>query len=227
MKKMHFYNLTGQAGFLFALLFTSCAPAYVPNVVNSPMFSNKGEVQVSGHGGIAGFDPQAAVAVTDHVGIMMNGSFENRTEDSTENYHKHNFIEFGAGYYQKIGVIGRFEAYGGGGFGKLQAYEDAGFWVSKSDVKTMRFFVQPAIGMATEVFDGSFAARLVALNLKQDTLSNTGVLIEPAFTFKVGYKFVKAVFQVGASLPLNGEHIDFTYQPFIYSVGLQVTLGRH
>jgi hypothetical protein len=224
MKKKVLYSRIGLPAAL--LIFVSCAPAYVPNVINSPMFSNKGEIQASGHGGIAGFDPQVSYAITDHLGVMVNGSFADRTSDSTDNYNKHRFIEAGAGYYQKIGSIGRFEAYGGGGFGKLKAYQNVGFWISSADVNCMRFFVQPAIGLSTDVFDGSIATRLVALNLKQDTLSNTGLLLEPVITAKVGYRYVKAVFQFGISLPLNSEQIDFTYQPFLFSIGLQATFGR-
>jgi hypothetical protein len=195
-------------------------------VINSPMFSNKGEFQASVHGGISGLDPQVSYAITDHLGVMVNGSFTNRTSDSTDNFHKHLFMEAGAGYYQKIGTIGRFEAFGGGGFGKLKAYQNVIFWESSADINCMRFFIQPAIGMSTEVFDGSFATRFVALNLKQDSLSNTGVLLEPVITAKVGYRWVKAVFQLGMSLPLNSDQIDFTYQPFIFSIGLQATLGE-
>jgi len=226
MKKRNIQLMTGIPVALIWLVAGSCAPAYVPNVVNSPMFSNKGEFQASGHGGIAGFDPQLSYAITDHLGVMLNGSFANRTSDSTDNFHKHRFFEAGAGYYQNIGTIGRFEAYGGGGFGKLNTYKDAGFWLANAQVDVMRFFVQPAIGMSTDVFDGSFATRLVALNMKQDSQSNTGVLIEPVITAKVGYRFVKAVFQFGISLPLNDEQIDFTYQPFIFSIGLQATFGE-
>jgi hypothetical protein len=179
------------------------------------MFSNKGEFQASVHGGIAGFDPQVSYAITDHLGVMVNGSFADRKPDSTDNFHMHRFIEGGAGYYQKIGTNGR-----------LKAFQDVGFWISSADVNCMRFFVQPAIGLSTEVFDGSIATRLVALNMKQDSLSNTGLLMEPVITAKVGYRWVKAVFQFGMSLPLNREQIDFTYQPFIFSIGLQATFGK-
>jgi hypothetical protein len=226
MKKGNSDLLTGIPVVFLFIVFSSCAPAYVPNAINSPMFSNKGEVQASVHYGIAGLDPQVSYAITDHLGVMMNGSFADRTDSTSTNYHKHHFFEAGVGYYQKIGLIGRFEAYGGGGFGKLSAHQDVGFWVSNAEVNTMRFFVQPAIGLSTEVFDGSIATRLVALNMKQDSLSNTGLLVEPVITAKVGYRWVKAVFQFGISLPLNDEQIDFTYQPILFSIGLQATFGR-
>jgi hypothetical protein len=213
-------------GIYLALVVTSCAPAYVPNTIHSPMLSNKGEFHASINEGLSGFDPQLAFAITDHLGIMANGSFADRTSDSTDSFHKHSFVEAGAGYYRKLGVAGRLEAYGGGGFGKLRAFQDAGLWTSYADVKSMRFFVQPAIGVATDIFDGSLAARVVAVNLKQDSLNNTGFFFEPAITAKVGYKWVKAVFQFGLSVPLGSENIDFSYEPFIFSIGLQATIGK-
>ncbi|HRC89903.1 MAG TPA: hypothetical protein PK910_07795, partial [Bacteroidales bacterium] len=82
-----------------ALIINSCAPAYVPNVLNAPMLTNKNEVQAAVYIGTSGFDPQIAWAPTNHIGVMANASFMNSTSDSTENYHKHNFFEFGAGYY--------------------------------------------------------------------------------------------------------------------------------
>ncbi len=79
------------------ILFHACAPAYVPDVINTPLLSNKDELQVSLNTGISGFDPQIAYAVTDHIGVMLNGSFTNRISDSTDNYHKHTFVEVGSG----------------------------------------------------------------------------------------------------------------------------------
>jgi hypothetical protein len=213
-------------GILITLIVCSCAPAYVPNVINTPLFSNKGEFQASVNPGLAGFDPQLSYAVTDHIGVMLNGSFANRTSDSTGDFHKHQFIEIGSGYYQKIGMSGRFEAFGGAGFGKLQAEYENELWISRSNVNSIRFFVQPVIGATTDIFDGSLAARFVVLNLHQDSVGSTGLFLEPVLTAKVGYKYVKAVFQVGLSLPLNSNNIHFNYQPVLFSVGLQATLGK-
>ncbi|MBN2272801.1 MAG: hypothetical protein JXK95_00590 [Bacteroidales bacterium] len=226
MNKKNHQFLIYLLGALTVLYASSCAPAYVPNVINTPMLSNKGEFQATVNAGLAGFDPQLSYAITDHIGVMLNGSFANRTSDSTDDFHKHIFVEIGSGYYKKIGTSGRFEAYGGAGFGKLQAEYENELWMARSDVNSLRFFIQPAIGASTDIFDGSFAARFVVLNLKQESESNTGIFIEPALTAKVGYKYAKAVFQFGLALPLNSNTIEFNYQPFLFSVGLQATLGR-
>jgi hypothetical protein len=206
--------------------FISCAPAYVPNTLNTPLMSNKGEVHAAVNYGLSGFDPQAAYAITDHIGIMVNGSFRNSTSDSSDSYHKHIFVEGGGGYYTKIGGIGRFETYGGYGYSRLQAYFDSDIWTNFTDVSSNRFFLQPAIGISTQVFDGSFATRLVMVDMHQGGTQKTGFFIEPALTLKLGYKYVKGLLQFGLSFPMDSEGYDFNHQPFLFSIGLQTTLNR-
>ena len=203
------------------LIIKGCAPAYVPNVINTPLLSNKGEIQAGIHTGVSGTDPQFAYAITDNIGIMLNGSFANRTSDSTDDFHKHQFVELGTGYYTKIGETGRFETFGGFGYGKLQAKFNNNLWNASSDVNSSRLFIQPSIGATTDIFDGSFSSRFVMVNMHQASNKSTGFFLEPVLTGKIGYKYVKAVFQLGLSIPLNSANIDFNYQPFLFSIGLQ------
>ena len=219
--KQKFY----QSLVLIILLISACAPSYVPNVVNTPLLSNKGEFQVTANAALSGFDPQLSYAVTDNIGLMVNGSFANQTSDSTDDYHKHQFVELGAGYYKKIGQRVRFEGYGGLGFGNLESNDDDALFIPFSSVKTTRVFLQPTIGATTEIFDGSFSSRFVVVNMKQDLHSDIGYFIEPVLTSRLGYKYVKVVTQFGVSIPLNSE-IDFGYEPFIFSIGLQLNLGK-
>jgi hypothetical protein len=224
MKKVQIYVLG-----IVSIYLSSCAPAYVPNVINTPMLSNKGEFQASVHSGTSGVDPQFAYAVTDNIGIMLNGSFMNRV-DTAEDYgdfHKHQFYEVGIGYYKKIGQFGRFETFGGYGFGKIKTNFDSNLWEWSSDVRTNRYFIQPAIGFSNSFFDGSFASRIVVVDLKQDSYRNTAMFLEPVITAKLGYKYVKWMVQMGFSVPItpNGK-INFEYEPFIFSGGIQIDLGR-
>jgi hypothetical protein len=227
MKKpiVDFFTLLFLSGVVIYL--TSCAPAYVPNTLNSPLLSNKGEVQLGINGGLSGFDPEAAYAITDHLGVMLNGSFRNSTSDSSDSFHKHAFVELGSGYFTNIGKVGRFEAYGGYGFCKLKAFSDNGIFTSFADANYNRVFIQPAIGLATPIFDGSFATRIVLVNMIQNDLHFTEIFFEPALTFKVGYKYVKGMMQLGLSLPMGSEGVDFNYQPFIFSFGIQAAINRH
>lgn len=214
-------------GFVVFLFFNSCAPAYVPNVANTPLLEKKGDAQVNLNVGLSGFDPQIAYAVTDHFGLMLNGSFANRTSDSTNNFHSHNFIEGGAGYFGTIGNKGRYEVYGGYGFGEIQAEYDNTLWISQSDVKYNRFFIQPAIGVSSTVFDASFSPRLVHVNLYQGTNNNAAFFLEPIISAKLGYKYVKVVAQMGLSFALIDENdLVFDYQPFMFSFGIQVNIHK-
>lgn len=221
---------TGQfksaiAIYLLITVLSGCAPVYIPNVINTPLLSEKGNVNANINTGVSGIDPQVAVAVTDNIGIMLNGSFANRTSDSSANFHQHNFVELGGGYYTKLGEQGRFEAFGGYGMGSIKTEYYNNLWNSFADVNSQRIFVQPAIGATTEVFDGSFATRFVFVNLKQDNIRYNSLFFEPVLTAKMGYKYVKATCQLGLSFPINAP-LQFDYQPFIISIGLQGSFGR-
>ena len=211
---------------LITMVASSCAPAYVANVVNTPLLSNKGEIQAAIYTGTSGFDPQLTYAASNHIGLMFNGSFANFTSDTTDNFHRHQFIEFGTGYYENIGRNGRFETFGGFGFGSLQAEYSNSLWQSKSSVSSLRFFIQPTVGLSTAIFDGSIATRFVLVKLYQGSEFNTGVFAEPVLTGKLGFKNVKAVMQLGFSIPVNSNNIEFNNQPFMFSIGLQGTLKK-
>ena len=212
-------------------LFVSCSPEYIPNMVNSPMFTNAGEFQATLATGTSNLDGQVAFAVTDHIGIMANGSYGNETSDSSDQYHKHAFIEGGGGYYDKFGEIGRYEIYGGYGFGRVEGYFENLFDENLTNAHYNRFFIQPGIGISTGIYDGSFSPRfsMVQMNPKGITFENDNykIFFEPVITSKVGFKYVKFVFQIGASLPVSGDDdLGFDNQPFIFNIGINLNLGR-
>lgn len=226
MKKLYLPTLIAGLLLMNLILFNSCSPAYIPNSINTPMLSNKGELQLALNSGVSGFDPQVAYAFSDKFGLMVNGSFDNQTNDSTDNFHKHIFLEAGTGYYTKLGDQGRFEIFGGVGLGKTRGLSNGVWWVSTADANLVRFFIQPGIGFTSSFFDVGLATRFAAVNLRQDTLVNTGLFIEPAITVKAGYKYVKLFLQLGVSFPINSDDIDFAYQPLLISAGLHINLWK-
>ncbi len=210
--------------------FYGCKPLYVPNVVNTPMFSNKNEFQAAVHFGTAGFDPQLAYAVTNNIGIMANGSFEifETTDTAVTFPHKHSFGELGIGYYTKLSGKQRFEVYGGYGIGNIK-FEDSDnnnnipFEVK---VKTNRFFIQPAYGITTEHIDFSVASRFIWVTGEGGTdVKYTQSFWEPAVTGRFGGANVKGVIQAGLSLPFR-ERVYIDYEPFLFSVGIQANFGK-
>ena len=207
------------------LVLGSCAPAYVPNVINSPMLSEKMDLNIAGYTGTAGYDLQGAFAITDNIGIMVNGSFADRTSDSTNSYHKHVFLEAGPGYFTKVGNSGIVEIYGGFGIGNVDSYYESSVFTNYANATISRIYLQPGVGFISDFFDGSFTSRFALVNINQDQISETGLFVEPALTGKLGYKWVKFTGQLGFSVPLNPDDIHFEYQPIMISIGLQINLG--
>ena len=100
------------------IIISGCAPSYLPNVINTPLLNNKNEFQGAVNVGASGFDPQFSYALTDHIGLMMNGCFSNSDPSiKSSSYNKHQFYEFGAGYFTRDKNNLLFEVYGGAGFG--------------------------------------------------------------------------------------------------------------
>ena len=210
------------------LVASSCAPLYLPNVTNTPLLTGKGELQGAVHAGASGIDPQFAYAVTDNVGLKLNASFSCFGEYDNE----YPFAEMGAGYFKRLGDNGLFEIYGGYGYrnlksaGVLDYYTDEDLYDFSADLMHFsRFFVQPTVGATSEYLDVGFTPRFVILSITDDYARQTGAFFEPSITAKIGYKYVRIIFQVGASTSFS-QDIPFDYQPLTFSVGIQATLNR-
>jgi hypothetical protein len=157
---------------------------------------------------------------------MINGSFADRTSDSTDDFHKHRFFEIAPGYFKKISRVGVVELYGGYGMGEIETFYDNALFTNYGKADYTRFFIQPGIGIANDFVNASFSARLSHVIIKQNKITEDGTFLEPALTGKFGYKWVMFCCQVGLSLPFDDENIKFKYQPFIISLGMQFNLGR-
>lgn len=234
--------------FSIFLILNSCTLAYIPNAVNTPLLSDKGDLKSAFRVGSSGVDLQFSGAVKDHIGLMLNGSFAtmpdiNAESDglmATNNVNsdyispatgsgaQHFFGEFGAGYFTRIGLKGRFETFTGIGYGSFQVGDftiDGGL-ENHIDANCYRIFVQPAIGLSMPKYDIGLAARFVKLNFlpRSPMYRNlSGSFIDPALTLKTGKSNTKFVFQVGYSIPMQSEVIKFEYRPLLLSVGMEVT----
>lgn len=206
---------------LLAITLYSCVPAYTPNMVNTPLFSSQNEAQLALGTGTSGVDLQTGYAPTDHIGVIVNGSFANRSDSI--NFHKHSFVEFGGGYYSAMGKHGRFEALGGYGLGNVDARFKNGIFDSRVKTTYTRIFIQPSIGTISDVFEISFTPRLVFVKVKSplDTLNTfpTDPFFEPTITMKLGWKYIKFVTQFGLSFPLT-PYTYYVNEPFLFSIGL-------
>lgn len=107
-------------GFLIAgvWLLSGCSSVYMPNVPNTPMFTQKGEISAGGHVTLKGnFSVNGAYAVSDHFGLMMNASHLNNQRKKED--FRHSLFEVGGGYFTTFGSGKNriLEAYAGIGRG--------------------------------------------------------------------------------------------------------------
>lgn len=215
------------ATFVVITLLSSCSPAYIPNVINTPLLKEKGDLKANLNWGISGTDPQVAYAVTDNIGLLLNASFhDTKDADSAGYYQKHNFIELGAGYFQPFGTKGCLSVYGGYGFGNMSSAYSSNLISNKEKTRTSRFFIQPAIGFQTDFYEFSFSSRVVGLILRDINPNRLDIFIEPALTNKFGFKYGKFCVQTGLSVPINNTNLGYDYHPFMFSIGVEINVGR-
>jgi hypothetical protein len=222
--------------FIALLAIAGCAPVYVPNLRNSPMFTKGGEFQASLQIG-NGFEGQTAYAVSDHFGVMANYAYINESSaDDVESYHRHRFFEGGIGYFSNK-ENSFFEVFAGYGRGKGSSYDEFEFFGSQTIAATgeyERYLIQPAFGMSQDKVQLSFVPRVSMVDFfKFSTeLYETSIAEKPVFFFEPGivlrYNFSNnrtfVVLQTGASLKLSDD-IYFERRRFQVGGGFGFRLG--
>jgi hypothetical protein len=225
--------------FVLLLVASSCAPVYVPNVRNSPLFTKAGEFQGSMQLG-NGLDLQGAVSVTNHIGVMANYSYgeRNKNQYDPENdngYHYHRFFEGGLGYYENQGnwCYEIFAGYGKGEGASYDEYEWWGSYTERATGKYQRYFIQPAFGLNKKIMHVSFIPRISLVDFTEfsnDVISypideDPTVFIEPAVAGKVNLmeNHFFFTFQAGVSIPATDTY--FEYRPFQFSTGIGFRFG--
>jgi hypothetical protein len=222
-----------------SVLMSSCAPLYVPSSRNAALFRGAGEVQGSVHVG-TGLDAQAAVSVTNHIGIMggYNHVSRNTADSNDDDYIKHSSWEGALGYYENTGKI-CYEIFGGYGKGKGESNGD--FFETDNTFGTgtySKFFIQPSVGTNNHIFNWIVTARVSHIDfediryfdLNQPTMTvkrpDPVIFIEPSFTGRVffGKSPIYSQFQAGFSYTTQGNP-GFDYEPFHFSVGFGLRLG--
>lgn len=215
---------------------TACAPVYVPNLRNSPMFTKAGEFQASVHIG-NGIEAQSAFAVSDHFGVMANYAYIDQSgQDAPEDYHRHRFFEGGVGYYTNRDDS-FFEVFAGYGRGKGTSYDKYEFLGGESIAATgayERYFLQPAFGLNKDIMHFAFVPRVSMVDFYQ--FSNEVVsaslheapkfFFEPALVGRVNFAANQMffTFQTGASLGMSRD-VYFDRRTFQVAIGLGMRLG--
>ncbi|NSL90054.1 hypothetical protein ECE50_024680 [Chitinophaga sp. Mgbs1] len=169
-------------------------------------------------------------------------------------------IEGAVGFFKPLDPKKRmvFDVYAGGGAGSFRTFtrksdRDGTVPLENYRLKNQfsKFFIQPSIGFAHPVVEAAFSSRFTLLNFynpymgpkafennesaKADFLKTSGNPIftyDPAFTFRVGYKYVKFQMQLMCSVPLNNNYDFGDYQfndylqPFSLTMGASVNIAR-
>jgi hypothetical protein len=221
---------------LLFFLFSSCAPVYVPNIRNSPMFRNAGEFQGTAQVG-NGFDGQAAVSVTNHIGFMSNYSYINRNRYDTDHkngFLKHRYFEGGLGYFKNDSRM-FFELFVGYGTGQGSSYDTYAFFGTntvQATGKYQRYFIQPAFGFNKGTMNVSFVPRFSLVDFTEFSSGPTSItdtkpgigFFEPAVIGRVNMSnHFFFTFQGGLSVALDDTYFD--HRGFQMSAGLGFRLN--
>lgn len=169
-------------------------------------------------------------------------------------------IEGAVGFFKPLDPKQRmvFDVYGGYGNGSFKtldaAYNGSGSTRIVNDylLRTHfnKFFVQPSFGFVHPVFEAAFSTRFSVLKFYGSYLGpkafedNTSrrenflkvddkalPFFEPAFTFRVGYKYVKFQMQLLFSVLMNddtydGYEISSYFQPVALGMGASINIGH-
>lgn len=234
------------------LSFTGCVTLYKPNTVYSPLLKAKGEINTSASVGLSGnglINGQAAVALTDHAAIMVDGMYHHRqTGNENSSVEKLNILsgEIGAGYFTPIGIKKDklFQCYGGAGYGySVDRITEPDQSDPEASARYFNFFVQPGFALISkDHLELAFDLRANYVHLYNihaylydqfewwntdfkyyaDTTLNF-LNLEPAVTLRVGGNNLKGVFQLGAVIPtVNSE----SYYNVNTSAKLGITLFK-
>jgi hypothetical protein len=229
------------------LYLDGCAPCYyAPGAQNVPLFNEAGDCNASGalrFGQYSiGADIQSAVAVTNHLGIMLNYSSyvgqDAHLSDQNETTSTSNLVEGGMGYYHPFDESFVFETYAGYSYASVKTDYDTYNGRGDSKLIYSSFFLQPAVGFCKEHIELALSTRFRVLDYtKYNCNDYTGgyleqslqeiidapatFMLEPAFTLRVGGERVKFQFQAGYSFLLNNPG-RVEYDPLNLNFGLIV-----
>lgn len=227
-------------------LLSSCSSVYLPNVPNTPMLSAKGELHTAAHISLKGNTSfNSAYAVSNHFGLLLNGSVMNREREMKD--IRHNLLEAGAGYFTTFGADSSriFEVYSGFGAGSSdRTFRDntsAGTISDRQEAKLQKWFLQVNYSSkeksAFKLFGKSYplnygtALRMSYVNMKDFTRNSISqptednIFLEPVFfTRLVVLPSVQLQYITGSNFGLKNRRF-LTAGNSVFSVGVVINVG--
>lgn len=243
MRRLAFWVLIGFA-------VSSCAPAYIANTRNVPMFSESNEFSAN-VSYFSGIDAQVAYSFSDHIAAMANGNMVVRNGGFAEAYvpprPNHLFGEAGIGYFTRKEEL-RLEVFGGYGVGtgySREPNELFGFGGSEIVVKREyeRIFLQPSLGIQFEETELVITSRFSAVNFTSyaatvDTqvgfttppTAGYNIFFEPALTWRFhmakGFQPLLGYIQICVNAPLTNVNYRCNYFQVATGIQLHSRLSR-
>ncbi|MBZ0201736.1 MAG: hypothetical protein IT281_03390 [Ignavibacteria bacterium] len=214
-------------------LLSSCTTVYVPNEINTPLFTDKNEFRGGLSYGVSGLNLHLAYSITNHFGLMTNGSYINLSKSSSSIYQRYG--EFGIGYFRKFDAgkqaTADFELFGGLGFGETRSHDNNTI-DQKEEGTYYKTFLQPTMAFALGWIHLALSFRFNYLSFYSHTTTNSSVLkdnpkaigVEPAISLLMGTYPLKMKYQIGVSMIGPTNSVIFGRDFFFTSIGLVIGL---
>ena len=204
-----------------SFIIFSCGPIYyAPNATVVPLFTERHQLASAASTADNGIQLDGAFSISDHVMLSASGSFVRPKEDNMGNGGTGNLIELGGGYFQPVNerfVMGINSLLG---FGDMENHYPSANGSVESNL--FRWSVFPYVGYRSKIIEAILSTRLVGVHYSsvkgQLTLNNieqaaylsshaNQMYVEPALTFRIGYKNV--FFQLQDVISINLSDSDF------------------
>ncbi len=196
--------------FIFSLM--SCKTTYFPTSNHTPLFSEKGRVDISLGISKFGYELQPAYSISKTIALQSNLLYIWQMTDTSGFATRYG--ELAAGFNGKTKKF-LYEIYGGYGIGRNYFQSTA-----MNTVRVNKLFVQPAIGRKDDFFLISGSTKLGLIRLAGNGQTSFSPVIEPNAHLRIGYKNIFFYTTLGLSyLPLGSDFID-RHLRFIFSAGL-------
>ncbi len=228
-------------------ILSACSSVYMPNVPNSPMLSAKNEVHASGHISLKGnVNINTAYAVSDHIGVLFNGSFVNQARRKKD--FSQDLVEVGGGYFTTFGDDNSriLEFYGGFGTASTQRVyrtfdNDLLIGTDKQVVKMNKSFVQinystkekNSLRLFSKEFPLNYGTIFRLSHVKMSSFKRNGlnhalednIFIEPVFFTRLKLnQNIQLQYTAGSNFGLKNR--DFlTAGSSVFTLGIVVNLG--
>ncbi|WP_171047028.1 hypothetical protein [Pedobacter helvus] len=141
---------------------SSCSSIYMPGVPNTPMLTTKGEVAAGAHVSLRGnVNINTAYAFSDNLAAMVN--FGAMNSERSKRDVKHNYFEFGGGYFKTFGPEDNriLEFYAGMG--------------TASSKRVVRNFDDDVL-ISTDIYDADYTKMFVQANYSSKKTSKVRLL---------------------------------------------------